>query len=99
VKGYVFWSPQIEVRLMMREQTPHHEGRGGHCGFYESPGWVTKYPKIQILTIAELLAGAKIDMPPLSEMNRAFKKAKRAESLPDVQPNLEAWHLEEDGDD
>ena len=34
------------------------------AGFYSSPGWGQKYPKVQILTIAELLRGAEVKMPP-----------------------------------
>jgi site-specific DNA-methyltransferase (adenine-specific) len=34
------------------------------AGYYESPGWNQKYPRIQIRTIAELLRGTKVDMPP-----------------------------------
>jgi len=34
------------------------------AGFYRSPGWGRDYPKIQILTIAELLRGAEVKMPP-----------------------------------
>jgi site-specific DNA-methyltransferase (adenine-specific) len=33
------------------------------AGSYHSPGWNTDYPKIQILTIADLLKGAKTQMP------------------------------------
>lgn len=34
------------------------------AGYYESPGWNQKYTRIQIRTIAELLKGAKVEMPP-----------------------------------
>jgi site-specific DNA-methyltransferase (adenine-specific) len=34
------------------------------AGYYESEAWGKKYPKIQILTIEELLNGAVIEMPP-----------------------------------
>lgn len=34
------------------------------AGYYESPGWGQKFPRIQIRTIAELLKGAKVEMPP-----------------------------------
>ena len=44
------------------------------AGFYESLLWGGSYPKIQILTIEELLAGAKVEMPTAI---RAFKKAER----------------------
>src|SRR5579863_6686636 len=44
------------------------------AGFYESPGWNQKYPRIQIKTIDELLKGARVDMPP---QHGTFKQAKR----------------------
>jgi site-specific DNA-methyltransferase (adenine-specific) len=34
------------------------------AGFYHSPGWGRNYPKIQVLTIEQLLQGAKVEMPP-----------------------------------
>jgi site-specific DNA-methyltransferase (adenine-specific) len=34
-------------------------------GFFESKTWGKKYPKIQLLTVADLLAGDKIEMPPI----------------------------------
>jgi site-specific DNA-methyltransferase (adenine-specific) len=43
------------------------------AGFYESPHW-RKCPRIQILTIADLLKGARIDMPP---QYGTFKQAQR----------------------
>jgi len=46
------------------------------AGFYESP-W-GRHPRIQILTIEELLAGKGIDAPPLGLANVTFKKAPRA---------------------
>ena len=33
------------------------------AGFYRQPGWEQTYPKLQILTIEQLLAGATIQMP------------------------------------
>jgi len=35
------------------------------AGDYYSPGWNRAYPKLQVLTVAELLAGDKPDMPPM----------------------------------
>lgn len=43
-------------------------------GFYHSPGWNTDYPKLQILTIADLLGGAEVKMPPAAI---TFKQAER----------------------
>lgn len=45
------------------------------AGFYESPGWGQKYPRIQILTVEELLAGKEIQMPP------AYGTFKQAEKV------------------
>ena len=44
------------------------------AGFYQSPLWSQNFPKIQILTIQELLEGAEIKMPP---SGITFKQAKR----------------------
>jgi DNA modification methylase len=44
-------------------------------GLYKSPGWVKQYQKIQIRTIAQLLAGEDFDMPPT---NVSFKRAEKA---------------------
>jgi site-specific DNA-methyltransferase (adenine-specific) len=44
------------------------------AGHYLSEGWNKQYPKIQILTIEQLLEGAKIDMPPV---RATFKKARQ----------------------
>jgi len=48
------------------------------AGFYRSPGWNQDYPRLQILTVNELLHGTGIDMPPLRQVNRTFKKAPSA---------------------
>ncbi len=34
------------------------------AGFYESKNWAQRYPAIQILTVADLLAGKGVQMPP-----------------------------------
>lgn len=45
------------------------------AGFYHSPGWDKDYPKIQILTIEELLHGKTVDMPPQTQTSVTFTKA------------------------
>ncbi len=47
------------------------------AGYYESPGWNQKYPRIQIITIAELLKGAKVDMPPQYGTFKQAQKVRR----------------------
>lgn len=56
------------------------------AGYYELPGWNQKYQRIQILTIAELLRGAKIDMPP---QYRTFKQAQKVKQDGAEQSELE----------
>lgn len=51
-------------------------------GFYHSPGWNKDYPRVQILTVQDLLNGAAVQMPPLSV---TFKQAEKAERTDDSQ--------------
>ncbi len=44
-------------------------------GFYKSPGWNKNYPRLQILTIKEILQGKTIDYPPRTSVT--FKKAEK----------------------
>ena len=50
------------------------------AGFYDSP-W-GKHPRIQILTVAELLEGKRIDYPPSKVVNVTFKKAIKVRPRP-----------------
>ena len=45
------------------------------AGYYHSPIWDKDYPKIQILTIEELLHGKAVDMPPQTQTSVTFAKA------------------------
>jgi len=45
------------------------------AGFYESPGWNAKYPRLRLVTVAELLARKKIQSLPQDQVNVTFKKA------------------------
>jgi site-specific DNA-methyltransferase (adenine-specific) len=56
------------------------------AGYYESPGWNQKYPRIQICTITELLKGAKVEMPP---QYGTFKQAPKIQQSEGVQIELE----------
>lgn len=55
------------------------------AGAYHSPGWNKAYPRIQILTIADLLKGAEVEMPPTAQ---TFKKAAREQKEQSQQPGL-----------
>jgi DNA modification methylase len=67
---------QIGVLISLRQPTKPMADEAVSAGFYESPD-KKKYPRIQLLTIEDLLSGKKIDMPPWAE-NRTFVKAPRA---------------------
>jgi len=57
-------------------------------GFYHSPGWNKDYPKIQILTIEELLHGKTVDMPPQTQTSVTFAKAQKITQKEGVQPAM-----------
>lgn len=46
------------------------------AGFYTSPGWGTSHPRIQLLTIRELLDGKDISYPHVTGVT--FKKAPKS---------------------
>ncbi len=52
------------------------------AGFYASPHWGQKYPRIQIITIDELMNGAQVKMPPSSI---TFAKARGSSATPQAQ--------------
>jgi len=69
---------QIGVLLTMEPPTRPMKTEAASAGFYRSPGWNRDHPKMQILTIAELLEGKQIDMPPIRQTSTTFKRAPRA---------------------
>jgi len=68
---------EIGVLIAMQEPTSPMRKEAASGGFYDSP-WGEKYPRLQVLTVAELLAGKGIAMPPIRQVSRTFKKAPRA---------------------
>jgi SAM-dependent methyltransferase len=69
---------EIGVLITMQEPTQPMRTEAAGAGFYHSPGWNKDYAKLQVLTVAELLAGKGIDMPPLGQVSTTFKKAPKA---------------------
>lgn len=66
----------IGVLISMEEPTKPMEEEAASAGFYKSKVW-GQFPKIQLLTISDLLSGKKIDMPPIRQVGATFKKAER----------------------
>jgi len=56
----------IGVFLTLEDPSSPMVTEAASAGFYESSGWAQSYPKVQILTIRNLLTGAKVEMPPTS---------------------------------
>jgi hypothetical protein len=65
----------IGVLITMQEPTADMKTEAVTAGLYESAIWGRKYPKVQLLTVAELLAGKKVQMPPIRQVGATFKKA------------------------
>lgn len=68
---------EIGVLISMRKPTREMEVEAASGGFYDSP-WGGKYPRIQILTIEQLLDNRKIDYPGRGIADSTFKKAQRS---------------------
>ena len=77
---------EIGVLLTMQDPTQPMRAEAASAGFYHSPGWHKDYPRLQILTVAELLAGQGIDMPPLGQVSVTFKKAPKAKAAGQTLP-------------
>jgi site-specific DNA-methyltransferase (adenine-specific) len=67
---------QIAVFLTLEPPTKEMAVEAVSAGYYESTGWGRKYPRIQILTVEDLLKGATVQMPPAWG---TFKQAERVE--------------------
>jgi len=68
---------EIGVLITMEEPTRPMRTEAASGGFYTSPGWGRDYPKLQILTVGELLDGKGVAMPPIRHVSKTFKKAPR----------------------
>ncbi|MFY9825451.1 MAG: DNA methyltransferase [Thermoanaerobaculia bacterium] len=66
----------IGVLISMQEPTREMRKEAASAGFYSSP-WGTNHPRAQLLTIAELLSGQRVDYPP-TQANVTLKKAPKA---------------------
>ncbi len=65
----------IGVLITLREPTKPMLTEAAATGFYESKDFPGRYPRLQILTIAELLAGKKLEYP--AHRVETFAKAER----------------------
>ena len=78
---------QIGVLISLQAPTRPMREEAANAGFYRSPWDGRDYPRVQLLTVAELLDGRGIQMPAPSILNTTYQRAQRA--APDVgQPTL-----------
>lgn len=78
---------EIGVLLSFEEPSTGMRGEAASAGFYDSP-WGTRHPRIQLLTVGQLLRGAGIDYPHLTGGNVTHRRAPRAELAAAEQPEL-----------
>jgi len=78
----------IGVLISLRDTTRPMREEAANAGFYRSPWDGKDYPRVQVLTVAELLDGRGIQMPAAAQLNTTYQRAKRA--APDIgnQPTL-----------
>lgn len=69
---------EMGVLITFDEPTPGMRAEAADAGYYET-AW-GKFPRIQLRTIAELLAGKKIDYPHISGANVTHRRAQRIQA-------------------
>jgi site-specific DNA-methyltransferase (adenine-specific) len=77
---------QIGALISLQAPTKDMRREAASAGFYSSP-WGTRHPRVQLLTVSELLDGKKVDMPQ-SNANVTLKKAPRAVGAPAPEPRI-----------
>ncbi len=78
-------SAAIGVFITLEAPSKDMTTEAASAGFYYSPGWNKDYPRIQILTIDELLHNAEVKMPP---QFGTFKQAQRVQQPEALQGEL-----------
>ena len=66
----------IGVFITLEKATSHMTDEAASAGFFTSEHF-GKFPRVQILTIEDLLAGKIVQMPP--SLERSFKQAERVQ--------------------
>ncbi len=69
---------EIGILISLNHPTQEMRTEAAAAGFYES-GWKTRHPRVQLITIEEILAGKSLDLP--LYRNRTLKKADRVSTL------------------
>jgi len=88
--GHVVEREQAAIGALITLEPPTLPMRteAAGAGHYWSEGWQTEHPRLQIVTIAELLAGKKLDYPFTSQRGATFRPAPRAKVVGGRQGSL-----------
>ena len=76
----------LGVLLTLNAPTQPMRTEAASAGFYASP-W-GQHPRVQILTVGELLAGKKLDAPPPRQTSLTYKRAPKALKKAGEQPGM-----------
>ena len=68
---------EIGVLITLEPRTKDMLSAAASAGFYNSEFWKKSYPRLQILTIEQLLAGAEVHMPPETGTFIAAQKVRK----------------------
>jgi hypothetical protein len=79
---------ELGVFITLKKPTQPMLKEAASSGFYDSPGWGSSYPRLQILTIQDLLGGKTIQYPAPRHSSVTFKKAPKAKTTAPDHPNL-----------
>ncbi len=71
---------EMAALLTLHEPTTAMRGEAAAAGRYTSPGWNKDYPRLQIVTVAQLLRDERIAYPPPAQSNVTFKRASKAKT-------------------
>jgi len=76
----------IGVLISMQETTRPMREEAATAGFYTSP-W-GKHPRLQLLTVEDMLGGKGIDCQPLRHVSQTFRKAPKTAKAEEPHPEL-----------
>lgn len=78
---------QIGVLISFEQPTQPMRAEAASAGFYDSPSY-GRFPRLQLLTVEQLLAGERVKSPPLGQTNRTHRNAPRAKGDDDKATTL-----------
>jgi site-specific DNA-methyltransferase (adenine-specific) len=72
---------EIGVLITLEEPTAGMKTEAASQGAYHSPYTQKDYPKIQIMTVEDMMNGKEVEMPPREQVDHTFKEAPNEESV------------------